>query len=425
MGNAQVKESVLDYDTLLPGQTVVMGNKTNDTQMTLGVVTTVEKDVDIVTATVQPIQDKDTTTAPATISMALDELTLAEQPRTPYESAYEEAAVAWLKGQVKALIENYEETSMAMYKQQGPSSPKQRRGSRKSTGINVVGLKETDAMARTQIMLDSAQYESMYLGFLSMALPKVVEQRLDVETWKALDLAEIAQKIHESLVWRYEREAHALLDWSPPGDLMKRLPGGLLGVDKKSRPVLYFLASHVDFDNVTGDEIEKVEIRKQEQLNVALQDLNVRHIVCIVNVEYMGMSVIKWVSQFKRLTWVSEQLYPGRTCKTLVINASSTVKRVYNNIVSPFLSAHTKGLTDLCLKGEETIQTLQKYLPVESIPRYLGGSAGSDPNDVMCAEALYPGGYSKNAMYTMELYLKEVEEKTKKVGEGQSIEGDV
>ena len=168
MGNTQVKESVLDYDTLLPGQTVVMGNKTNDTQMTLGVVTTVEKDVDIVTATVQPIQDKDTTTAPATISMALDELTLAEQPRTPYESAYEEAAVAWLKGQVKALIENYEETSMAMYKQQGPSSPKQRRGSRKSTGINVVGLKETDAMARTQIMLDSAQYESMYLGFLSM-----------------------------------------------------------------------------------------------------------------------------------------------------------------------------------------------------------------------------------------------------------------
>ena len=350
---------------------------------------------------------------------------MAEQPRIPYESAYEEAAVAWLKGQVKALIENYEETSMAMYKQQGPSSPKQRRGSRKSTGINVIGLKETDAIARTHIMLDSAQYESMYLGFLSMALPKVVEQRLDVETWKALDLAEIAEKIHESLVWRYEREAHALLDWSPPDDLMKRLPGGLLGVDKKSRPVLYFLASHVDFDNVTGDEIEKVEIRKQEQLNVALQDLNVRHIVCIVNVEYMGMSVIKWVSQFKRLTWVSEQLYPGRTCKTLVINASSTVKRVYNNIVSPFLSAHTKGLTDLCLKGEETIQTLQKYLPVESIPRYLGGSAGSDPNDVMCAEALYPGGYSKNAKYTMELYLKEVEEKTKKMGEGKSIEGDV
>ena len=59
MGNAQVKESVLDYGTLLPGQTVVIGNKTNDTQKTVGVVTSVEKDVDIVTATVQPIKDKD------------------------------------------------------------------------------------------------------------------------------------------------------------------------------------------------------------------------------------------------------------------------------------------------------------------------------------------------------------------------------
>ena len=60
--------------------------------------------------------------------------------------------------------------------------------------------------------------------------------------------------------------------WKPPDDLTIRMPGGLLGVDKAGRPALYFCACHVDFDNLTGDEIEKIEIRKQQQINVALRD---------------------------------------------------------------------------------------------------------------------------------------------------------
>ena len=63
------------------------------------------------------------------------------------------------------------------------------------------------------------------------------------------------------------------------------MPGGLLGHDKCNRPVLWFCASHVDFDNVTGDEIEKLEMRKQEELNIALRDSNVRTVICIVNVD--------------------------------------------------------------------------------------------------------------------------------------------
>ena len=124
-----------------------------------------------------------------------------------------------------------------------------------------------------------------------------------------------------------------------------------------------------------------------------------RNIICIVNVENMGMSVIKWVNGFKRLTWVSEQLYPGRTWKSLVINVSSSVKSVYNNFVAPFLSAHTKSITTLCIKGEETISTLKEYLPDESIPLFLGGTA---PN-----ESIYPGGLNKNAEVTMELFQAE------------------
>ena len=210
MGNEATKEPVIDFEELLPGQTVAMGTDTTNT--TLGVI----KSLDDTTATISSLGETFTSST-TDMSVAVDEFVLAEEPRAPYESCYEEAAVAWLKTYVQEIIADYEESSLEEYKQNGPTSPKQKqkkkRASRRKSGGTVIGANESDAVKRTKIMLASTENESLYLGFISMTLPKNVEKRMDIETWKKVDLAQMGQKIHESLVWRYEREAHALLEY--------------------------------------------------------------------------------------------------------------------------------------------------------------------------------------------------------------------
>ena len=201
MGNEATKiEPVVDFESLLPGQTVVMKNDKTDVR----IVSSIEDD-----SFLKLISIKDGTEA----LVEQSDLDVAEKPREPYESKYEEAAVAWLKMRVRELIKEYEVSSVEEYKRNGPSSPRQRRGSRKKSGINLVGAKLSDAGKRTKIMIKSSEFESLYLGFLSMLLPKQLEARLDIDTWKSTDLEKISARIHESLVWRFERQAHELLEY--------------------------------------------------------------------------------------------------------------------------------------------------------------------------------------------------------------------
>jgi hypothetical protein len=202
MGNEQAKEPVMNFDALQPGQTIkIVGSET----LLLGVVLKVDANTVAVTSL-----EKLHATTTTERAMALDEIALADSPRAPFESCYEEAAVTWLKSRVQQLVAEYEGNSVDEYNKSGPQSPK-RRNSRRKSGILMIGANKVDAKKRTEIMLTAVENESLHLGFLTMSLPKTMEKRMDAQTWKDLDLDLMAHKIHESLVWRYERNAHNLL----------------------------------------------------------------------------------------------------------------------------------------------------------------------------------------------------------------------
>jgi hypothetical protein len=324
------------------------------------------------------------------LETTLDQVKMATSPRTPYCCSQEEACAGWLWERLPNLIDERVDADTS--------------------------TERTNPTDDKRIMKKMSETESVMLGFLTV---ETKSKRENAE-WDQLNLETVANKIVDSLFWRLNLNAHVLLETPRDPGLGLQIPGGLYATGLDGRPVLWTLPCFFAWNDVTGDEIERVELRNQEQMNVSLDKLDsqgkkYRDMIVIVNLDGMGAWVIKYLSKFKRHATVSETHYPGRAWKTLCINSSPVISRGYSTFVRPFLSTHTQNLVVMCSKGEETTKALRKYIAPEFIPRCFGGEAeGNGPNDVLLENHLYRDGVNETAATFRDDFLANLAKKENK-----------
>ena len=340
MGNVQTPGPTLDFEHPLLGNTVTINNgeKINSTTPNAG---TIVKYAD--PNEQKGTEEKNTGTAPfdasqvgisvqmhstqTIVETTLDTVTMTTGPRTPYCCSQEEACAAWLWARLPLLIEERVAADTA--------------------------TERADPAEDGRTMKEMATTESVMLGFLTVE----TKSKKEKAEWSKLNLEMVAGKIVDSLFWRLNLHSHTLLAQPRDPVLGKQIPGGLYATGLNGRPVLWTIPCFFAWSEVTGDEIESVELRNQEQMNVALDTLDskgtkYRDMIVIVNLDGMGAWVVKYLSKFKRHATVSETHYPGRAWKTLCINSSSVISRGYSTFVRPFLSTHTQNLVVMCAKGK-------------------------------------------------------------------------
>jgi len=305
------------------------------------------------------------------LETTLSGVSLASTPREPYCCSEEEACAGWLWKRLPALIDE--------------------RNDAKEDGEDTADTK--------RIMKEECKNESIMLGFLTVE----TQSKRANAAWDKLNLETVANKIVDSLFWRYGLNAHTILDAPQEKELGLKIPGALHGVGLEGRPVLWTIPCWFQWTEIDGDEIERVELRNQEEMNVCLDRIQengkkYRDMIVIVNLDGMGAWVVKYLGKFKRHATVSEEHYPGRAWKTLCINSSSVISRGYSTFVRPFLSTHTQNLVVMCAKGQETTDALRKYISPEFIPRCFGGEApGNGHDDILLEEKLFPDGVNATA----------------------------
>jgi hypothetical protein len=384
MGNAQANAPKLDFSQPLLGNTVTVSSTgSSKGTSSSGIIERydtpeqqeVQDDEDQVP--VDPcqvgirVQITSGDTAGKFLETTLDTVSLAATPRSPYCCTQEEACAGWLWQRIPTLIDER---------------------------VDADGF-EGNKVDSKRIMKEMLVTESVMLGFLTV---ETKSKKADAE-WDKLNLETLASKFVDSLVWRLNLNSHKILENDIGPELGLKIPGGLHAKGLNGRPVLWTLPCFFSWSEVTGDEIERVELRNQERMNLNLNQIGsdgkkYRDMIVIVNLDGMGAWVIKYLSKFKRHATVSETHYPGRAWKTLCINSGPVVARGYSTFVRPFLSTHTQNLVVMCAKGQETTDALRKYIAPEFVPRCFGGEAeGNGPEDIMLESILFRDGVNPTA----------------------------
>jgi hypothetical protein len=401
MGNVQAGPT-LDFSHPLLGNTVTLNNtKTSETGTIVQyndpneTTNTTKEDKDKSQQNFDPKQvtiaiqmaGADATTLHTT---TLDQVTLAAKARTPYCCTQEEACAGWIWERLPSLIDERVDADTT--------------------------TERTDPANDKRLMKEMAKTESVMLGFLTVE----TKSKKEHAAWDQLNLATVASNIVASLFWRLNLSSQTVLDTPRNPELGLKIPGGLFGTGLNGRPVLWTLPCWFQWSDITGDEIESVELRNQEQMNLVLDSLDAaskkyRDMIVIVNLDGMGAWVVKYLSKFKRHATVSETHYPGRAWKTLCINSSGVISRGYSTFVRPFLSTHTQNLVVMCAKGQETTDALRKYIAPEFIPRCFGGDAkGNGDDDILLESQLFQDGVNVTAAAFRDEFLEQQKKKGSK-----------
>jgi len=312
----------------------------------------------------------------------LDNVSFAAKPRSPYTCFQEEACAAWLWKRIPILIH-------------------QRLNSEESA---VEGDKEENE----QVMNQMITTESIMLGFLTVETKSQGEK----SDWESLNLETMANKMCDTLEWRLNIKAHLVLNSKPDPTANKKVPGALHGFGLQGRPVLWTLPCWFEWAAISGDEIENIELRNQENVSKIINQLNenttivYRDAITIVNLDGMGLWVANYISKFTRHANVSEKRYPGRAWKSICINCSPNVSQGYNLFVKPCLSENTQNVVVMLAKGQATTDGLRKYIAPEFIPKVFGGEAkGNGEDDIMLEDVFFPDGMDETASKFKAKYL--------------------
>ncbi|KXJ29102.1 SEC14-like protein 2 [Exaiptasia diaphana] len=227
-------------------------------------------------------------------------------------------------------------------------------------------------------------------------------QATDFDAQKAEDM------FRQSLWIRKKFDLDSVLSsYHPPEVLLKYDPGGFYGYDKEGSPIFVDPLGQVDFRGILHSA-KKEQVLKFKGYRAELglkmareksKELNkpVCQVTCIIDMEGFGLKHL-WgpgIDLFNNVLTMYEHNFPGYWKRIFVIKASSIVPTGYS-LCKPFLSEYTKDRIKIF--GADWKEKLQKYIDVDNLPEYYGGT-GCDENDPKCSSKICYGGIIPESYY--------------------------
>ncbi|CAE7665355.1 SEC14L2 [Symbiodinium pilosum] len=179
---------------------------------------------------------------------------------------------------------------------------------------------------------------------------------------------------------------------------------GVMGFDFDGDPVIWERvgASHVPTLTQTSDEyVARHTIYSSECLMAYLECLRQQrrkegkhdgfHFTLVLDLAGLNLSHLdrRGLALFKLVTRIQADRYPEILKRIIAVRAPWVFPAVWR-IVRTFLDKGTADKVQI-VRGDETEQTILKYIPHETVPKALGGTKSSGDDDY-CSDVIAPGG---------------------------------
>ncbi|CAM9380164.1 unnamed protein product [Scytosiphon promiscuus] len=221
------------------------------------------------------------------------------------------------------------------------------------------------------------------------------------------DVRKAKESIQRCCAWRKENRADDIFGRAvSPAKMRKHReywPTGFHKKDRLGRPVFYDRVGQSDLsklraepDGLDQDEMvqiftQNMEARRRFVLTRLSREAGhpVDQMTTVLDLTGLGVRHMskEAVAYTRRISEVFQDNYSGMTCSLLILNAPWVFNKGWK-IIEGFLSEDTVAKVKVLGKGEAGLKELEKYVPKENIPEFMGGESPAviGPSDPLWTE---------------------------------------